>query len=73
MSGLLSADLYNIDFKWTHSCDSCSNFILQIYDFDSKALVFQSYVNSVNYTLVSPLKYLTPGKKVFWNIQLDKV
>ncbi len=71
MSGLLSADLYNIDFKWTHSCDSC-NFILQIYDFDSKALVFQSYVNSVNYTLVSPLKYLTPGKKYFWNIQLDK-
>ncbi|MBK9962789.1 MAG: hypothetical protein IPP06_16150 [Saprospiraceae bacterium] len=71
MSGLLSADLSNIDFKWTHSCDSC-NFILQIYDFDSKALVFQSYVNSVNYTLVSPLKYLTPGKKYFWNIQLDK-
>ncbi|HRG33411.1 MAG: hypothetical protein JNK69_06430 [Saprospiraceae bacterium] len=71
MTGMISADLTGIDFKWTHPCDSC-NFILQIYDFESKALVFQSYVNSVNYTLKNPLKYLFPGKKYFWNIQLDK-
>lgn len=67
----LSLDEGIIEFKWIHACDTC-NFILQIYDFETRALLFQSYMKSTNYMLLSPSKYLKPNKKYFWNIQLDK-
>ncbi|MEO6189105.1 MAG: hypothetical protein ABIO44_00855 [Saprospiraceae bacterium] len=70
-SGDISSEEDEIEFDWYHKCDTC-NFILQIYDFQSKALVFQSYVKSTHYSLTNPSKYLNSGNKYFWNIQLDK-
>lgn len=67
----LSLDDKVIEFHWAHACDSC-NFILQIYEFKTKSLVFQSYIKSKSYQLINPIKVLKPGQKYFWNIQLDK-
>lgn len=67
----VSLDENGIEFLWAHACDTC-NFILQIYDFQTRALLFQGYIKSRSYTLEDPGKYLAYGKKYFWNVQLDK-
>jgi len=67
----VSLEESGMEFLWTHACDTC-NYIFQIYDFQTKALLFQSYIRSMSYTLNEPSKYLIPGKKYFWNVQLDK-
>lgn len=67
--GIWPAPVDLMEFRWSSSCDHC-RYVLEIYDLQSRKLIFNTECNSTQFTLENTSRLFKPGTKYFWTIKI---
>lgn len=70
IDGLLPSTSEDIEFSWSHSCESCQ-YVVTIYDLETRASVYAWTTESQSVILQTANQFLTAGKKYYWTVTIS--
>lgn len=67
--GIWPSQVDLMEFSWASTCENCK-YVLEIYDMQSRELLFNTECNSTKFTLENTSRLFAGGKKYFWTIKI---